>query len=161
IVEFVGAGAQRQVELRKRHPLAEPLTALFRAEGQRFDDLTHRLMALFLEPPVPPAAAWVEGPAPGGAAAHVRLDCVAGAWAKQRVSDYLTEWLPDVDRTHGIHVVVTGLTRSELEALPRVHANALESPVLLDGVPPAALQPASRERTAMSRSTSHRDHDAR
>src|SRR5262250_2820620 len=59
IVEFVGAGAQRQVELRKRHPLADPLTALFRAEAQRFDDLTNRLRELFLEPPVRPASAWI------------------------------------------------------------------------------------------------------
>ena len=39
IVEFIGAGAQRLVQLRDRYPLSRVLRELFRAEARRFDAL--------------------------------------------------------------------------------------------------------------------------
>src|SRR5688572_16496240 len=39
VVEFVGAGSHRQVQLRERHPLARVLKDLFRAEARRVDEL--------------------------------------------------------------------------------------------------------------------------
>jgi hypothetical protein len=65
-----------------------------------------------------------------------------------------------LERTQDLHVVVTGLTRSELEALSRSQGNALDNPTLLDGVPPVALL---RPQTAGAATAplSHAEHDAR
>ena len=61
IVEFVGAGAQRLVQLRDRHPLSRILKELFRSESRRFETLTvalrdlladlHRLMSAWIDEP--------------------------------------------------------------------------------------------------------------
>jgi hypothetical protein len=162
IVELVGAGAQRQVQLRERHPLAPRLKDLFRAEARRFDELTTALREVFVESTLHPASAWIEDPAtsPGGADG-IRLYFVAQPEEKETLSDYLNERLPGIERTHDIHAVVNGLTRSELEALSRTQGHALDNPTLLEGVPPMALLPARTARAAKPTLTSHDEHDAR
>ena len=162
IVELVGAGAQRQVQLRERHPLAHRLKGLFRAEAHRFDELTTALRELFVESPVRPASAWVEDPATAaGGADTIRLYFVAQPDEKEALSDYLDERLPGVERTHDINAVVNGLTRSELEALARTQGNALDNPTLLEGVPPVALLQGPTARAAKPAPRSHDEHDAR
>jgi hypothetical protein len=162
IIEFVGAGAQRQIQLRERHPLAPELKDLFRAEAGRFDELITALRELFIESPVRALSAWVEdvAAAPRGTDA-VRLYFVAMPEAKDTLSDYLNERLPAVERAQDLHVVVTGLTRSELEALSRSQGNALDSPTLLEGVPPIALLRSDSEGPAKPAPVSHDEHDAR
>ena len=161
IVEFVGAGAQRQLQLRDRHPLAPGLKDLFRAEARRFDELTAALREIFVESSVRVLSAWVEdvatAPRRGDA---VRLYFVATPEDKDALSDYLDERLPAVERAQDLHVVVTGLTRSELEALSRTQGNALDNPTLLEGVPPNGLLRSHRIGAAKP-APSHDEHDAR
>lgn len=161
IVEFVGAGARRPVQLRDRHPLTPRLKELFRAEAGRFDELTTALRAVFVESSVRVLSAWVEdvATAPGRTDA-VRLYFVAMPKDKDTVLDYLNERLPAVERSQDLHVVVTGLTRSELETLSRSHRSALDNPTLLDGVPPVGLLRPDRSGAAAP-AVSHDEHDAR
>lgn len=162
IVEFVGAGARRQIQLRERHPLATALKDLFRAEANRLDELTTALRELFVESPVRVLSAWIEDvtAAPRGTDA-VRLYFVAMPEDKESLSDYLNEHLPVVERAMDLQVVVTGLTRSELEALSRSQGNALDNPTLLEGVPPVGLLPSNTTGAAKPAPVSHAEHDAR
>jgi DNA-binding phage protein len=162
IVEFVGAGAQRQIQLRDRHPLAPMLKELFRAEANRFDELTTALRELFVKSPVRVLSAWVEDAAalPSSTDA-VRLYFVAMPEDKETLSDYLNEHLPVVERAQDLHVVVTGLTRSELETLARSQGNALDNPTLLGGVPPLGLLRAETAGAAKPTAVSHAEQDAR
>jgi DNA-binding phage protein len=160
IVEFVGAGAQRQIQLRERHPLATGLNDLFRAEAGRFEALTTGLRELFVDAPVRVLSAWVEDVAAAHATDTVRLYFVAMPEDNDRLTDYLNESLPDVERAQDLHVVVTGLTRSELEPLSE-SGNALDNPTLLEGVPPVGLLPSGRAGAIKPAPASHDEHDAR
>ena len=162
IVELIGAGAQRQIRLRDRHPLAPMLKELFRAEANRFDDLTTALRELFGKSPVRVLSAWVEDATalPSGTD-EVRLYFVAMPEDKESLSDYLNEHLPVVERAQDLHVVVTGLTRSELEALSRSQGNALDNPTLLEGVPPLGLLRSATAGAVKRTAVSHAEQDAR
>ena len=162
IVEFVGAGAQRQIQLRERHPLAPGLKDLFRAEAGRFEELTTALRELFVESPVRALSAWVEdvATAPRGTDT-VRLYFVAMPEHKDTLSDYLNERLPAVERAQDLPIVVTGLTRSELEALSRSQGHVLDNPTLLEGVPPVGLLPSGSAGAPKPAPVSHDEHDAR
>ena len=162
IIEFVGAGAQRQIQLRERHPLASGLKDLFRTEAGRFDRLITALRELFIESPVRGLSAWVEDVAAAPRATDaVSLYFVAMPDAKEALSDYLNERLPAIERAQDVHVIVTGLTRSELEAFSKSQGNALDHPTLLEGVPPVALLRPGPEWAANPASLSHDEHDAR
>jgi hypothetical protein len=162
IVEFVGAGAQRQIQLRDRHPLAPMLEELFRAEANRFDELTTALRELFAKSPVRVLSAWVEDAAALPSATDaVRLYFVAMPEDKERLSDYLNEHLPVVERAQDLHVVVSGFTRSELETFSRSQRNALDNPTLLEGVPPLGLLRAHAAGADKPTAVSHAEQDAR
>ena len=60
IVELVGAGSQRPVQLRDRHPLSKTLKDLFRTEAKRFVELTVALRKLHSDLPHPPMSAWLD-----------------------------------------------------------------------------------------------------
>jgi hypothetical protein len=75
--------------------------------------------------------------------------------------DYLNERLPAVERSQDLHVVVTGLTRSELETLSLSHRSALDNPTLLEGVPPVGLLKRDRSGAGKPAAVSHDEHDAR
>lgn len=162
IVEFVGAGAQRQIQVRERHPLARGLKDLFRAEARRFDELTTALRELFVDAPARALSAWLEdlAAAPRGMDA-VRLYFVAIPEDKDTLSDYLSDRLPAIERAQDVHVVVTGLTRGELERLSRSQESALDNPTLLEGVPPAGLLRSNTDAVARTAPRSHDEHDAR
>jgi DNA-binding phage protein len=162
IVEFVGAGGQRQIQLRERHPFAAGLKELFRAEAGRFEELTTALRELFGQSPVRALSAWVQdGAASPGGSDDITLYFVAMPEDKDTLADYLNERLPVVERAQDLHVAVTGLTRSELEALARSQGRALDNPTLLDGVPPNGLLRPDTTGAAKSAPISHDEHDAR
>lgn len=162
IVEFVGAGAQRHVQLRERHPFASGLKELFRAEAGRFDKLTTALRAVFVESPVRALSAWVAdvATAPRDADA-VRLYFVVIPEDKDTLFDYLNERLPAVERSQDLQVLVTGLTRSELESLSRRHGNALDNPTLLEGASPVGLLQPDRSGARKPAPVTHDEHDVR
>lgn len=163
VVEFIGAGARRLVQLRERYPLSRSLRELFRAEACRFDALTSALRELLSALPRAPISAWID---PGGedleSTDTLSLYLMARPEELDTLVDYVNDRLADVERKYDVHIAVHGLTRSELETLHKTPSLALDNAVLLGGVPPVAMLERSRPSTR-NRSTivSHTEHDAR
>jgi DNA-binding transcriptional ArsR family regulator len=162
VVEFIGGGARKLVQLRGGHPLSRTLKELFRAEARRFDALTGALRELVSAMPRAPISAWIDR---GGenleSADTLTLYVVARPDELDTLTDYLNERLADLERKYDVHIAVHGLMPSELETL---HGAPLTMPhrvVLLGGVPPLALLERSRSTAQASMIVSHDEHDAR
>lgn len=162
MIEFVGAGSQSQVQLRERHPLALGLRELFRAEARRFDELINALRDLFVEPPIRPMSVWADETAQGARSVDaLKLYLVARPEELETLSDFVNLRLAEIERAYDVHIVLSGLTRSELETLYRAQPESLSEAILLDGVPPVALLEASRPTGNRPTLGSHDQHDAR
>lgn len=160
VVEFIGAGSQRLVQLRDRHPLSRILRNLFRTEDRRFEALTVALRELFSDLPHRPMSAWVDETADDAQGGDtLRLHVVARPEELQNIVDYLNAHLTDVERKYDVHIAVHGLTRSELDTLRSL--GTLSTVVLIAGVPPVALTARSRSAASDSTFVSHDVHDAR
>ncbi len=160
MIEFVGAGAHRLVQLRDRHPLSRILRDLFRAEAQRFEAFTLALRALIVDLPFCLLSAWVGEIGTAQSPDTVRLYVVAHPKELEPLIDVLNTRLADVERKYDIHVAVHGLTRSELETLENTQIVS-HSLILVGGVPPVALLERSRSSQRTSMSASHDQQDAR
>lgn len=163
VIEFVGVGSQRLVQLRERHPLAGILRDLFRAEAQRFDAFTVALREVISNLPYRPLSAWVGETAASNAQSTdtVRLYVVAHPKELEPLIDALNTRLIDVERRYDIHIAVRGLTRSELETLDDTQLVSQSSLILVGGVPPLALLERSRSTRRRSTPPSHDQQDAR
>jgi DNA-binding transcriptional ArsR family regulator len=162
VVEFIGAGPRKLVQLRGGYPLSRTLRELFRAEARRFDALTTALRELLSGMPRAPISAWIDR---GGenfeSTETLTLYVVGRPEELDTLKDYLNERLADLERKHDIHIAVHGLMPSELETLPRTQLTTLNAVVLLGGVPPVALLDRSRSIARTSTIVSHDEHDAR
>jgi DNA-binding transcriptional ArsR family regulator len=162
IVELVGAGSQKPVQLRDRHPLSRILKDLFQAEARRFAELTMALRKLHSDLPRPPLSAWLDESvydAQSGDA--LRLYVVAKPGDLEIIADYLNEHLSAIERKYDVHIAVQGLTRSELDTLPSSTLETANAIVLLAGVPPTALTARSGSAASAPALMSHDEHDAR
>jgi hypothetical protein len=160
IVEFLGAGAQRQVRYRKEHPLASPIAALFRQESDRVHVLSKMLGDAVATIKPAPTSAWLEGDVlVGRDRIGETITCVLlgdpGALPQQ--VDALSRVLSKVERKLDVHIEVRGITRSELASRTPSQQKQLADAILLHGVPPAALLPLTKRSRAAF--TSHADHD--
>src|SRR5215831_12453244 len=162
VIEFIGTGARKLVQLRRGFPLLRTLKELFRAEARRFDALTVALRELVSTMPGPPISAWIDR---GGenleSTDTLTLYVVARPEELDTLKDFLNERLVNVEHKYDVHIAVRGLMRSELETL---HGTPLTTPnrvVLLGGVPPVALLERSRSTAKTSTIVSHDEHDAR
>lgn len=161
VLEFIGAGSQRPVQLRDRHPLSRILRDLFRTESRRFEALTVVLRELFSDLPHRPLSAWVDEPAEDAQGVDaLTLHVVARPEELQNIADYLNEHLVDVERKYDVHIAIHGLTRSELDTLHKTSPGTLGT-VLIAGVPPVALRARPRSAATDSTLVSHDVHDAR
>lgn len=162
VVEFIGAGARKLVQLRERYPLSRILRQLFRDEAGRFNALTISLRELLSALPRAPISAWIN---PGGenleSTDTVTLYLVARPEELDTATDSLNDRLADIERKYDVHIAVHGLTRSELETLHKNSSATLDDVVLLNGVPPVALLKRSRPEATASALVSHSEHDAR
>jgi DNA-binding transcriptional ArsR family regulator len=162
IVEFVGAGGHRLVQLRDRHPLSRPLKQLFRAEVHRFEGLVAALRDLFSDLPLRPLSAWLTQPGPGPLADEtLGMNVVARPEDLARLTDLLDARLAEIERAYDAQIAVTGLTRAELETLAGTRVADFSAAILLAGVPPEALLGSSRVAAAGQTAASHDVHDAR
>jgi len=162
IVEFIGAGSQRLVQLRDRHPLSRILRQLFRAEAGRIEALTAALRELLSNLPHRPMSAWVDETAENAQTGDtLSLFVVARPEELNKITDYLNTQLADVERKYDVPISVQGLTRSELQLLHKTPTATLDAVVLVAGVPPVALLERSRAAASNSSLTSHDEHDAR
>ncbi|HKB11028.1 MAG TPA: winged helix-turn-helix domain-containing protein [Vicinamibacterales bacterium] len=162
IVEFIGAGSQRPVQLRDRHPLSRILRELFRTEARRIEALTAALRELLSHLPHRPMSAWVNETAENAQNGDtLSLFVVARPEELDKTTDYLNAKLADVERKYDLHISVQGLTRSELQMLHKTPMANLDAVVLVAGVPPVALLERPRAAARTSSLTSHDEHDAR
>lgn len=162
VVEFIGAGSQRLVQLRDRHPLSRILRDLFRAEARRFEALTVALREFLLDLPHRPMSAWVDATADDAqSGGTLWLYVVARPEELGNITDYLNTHLTDVERKYDVQIAVQGLTRSELETFHTTSRATLSTVVLVAGVPPVALLERSRSAASESTLASHDEHDAR
>lgn len=162
VVEFIGAGTRKLVQLRERYPLSRNLRELFRAEAHRFDALTTALRELLSALPRAPISAWIDHRGENLENTDTLiLYLVARPEELGTATDYLNDRLADVERKYDVQVAVHGLTRSELETLQMPPLPTLNNVVLLGGVPPDALLGRSRPTADRSTLASHDEHDAR
>lgn len=162
VIEFVGAGPRKLVQLRDSYPLSRILKTLFRVEARRFDELTAALRKLISGMSRGPISAWIDraGEDPESAET-LTLYFVAPPEELNRLTDYLNERLAALERQHDVHIAVHGIMPSELETLHRMSLTMLDEAILLAGVPPVALLQRSRSTAKTSTIDSHGEHDAR
>jgi hypothetical protein len=161
VIEFIGAGPRKLVQLRGNYPLSRILKKLFRVEARRFDELTTALRKLISEMSRGPISAWIDrGGDDPESAETLTLYVVAPPEELDRLTDYLNERLADLERKHDVHIAVHGIVPSELETLHRTSFTMLDAAILLGGVPPVALLERSRS-TPKTSTTSHGEHDIR
>jgi sugar-specific transcriptional regulator TrmB len=163
IVEFLGAGAQRQVNFRKAHPLANAIGSLFRAEAERVDGLVSALRRVVDSATPSPTSAWMDGLS---LAEKDRFEdaiscyVVADPKLLPLVVDQLAHKLGAIERKFQVHIEVHGLTRSELESRPEIQLKELRDAILLGGTPPTALVPQANKSRGRA-FESHEEHDVR
>lgn len=162
VVEFIGTGARKLVQLRHVYPLLRTLKELFRAEARRFDALTIALRELVSAMPLAPISAWIDR---GGdnveSADTLTLYVVGRPGELDTLTDYLNERLGDAEHKYDVHIAVRGLMPSELETLHKAPLTMSNRVVLLGGVPPVALLERSRSTAKTSTIVSHDEHNAR
>lgn len=167
IIEFVGAGAHRLVQLRSAHPLSTVLTKLFRAEAQRVDDLISalRIAAGKLRPL--PASVWIEGfelPRPDRPGETLVCYVLAEAAALPKLIDVFSKTVGETERRFDVSIEIRGTTRSELTARPSSDTALLQDSLLLAGATPLGLRPSPTRALSTSpsrKAKSHSDIDAR
>lgn len=162
MVEHIGTGPQRLVQLRSRHPLSRVIAELFRTEASRLDVLMIALRRLLSTLPHHPMSAWLdERPYDSRNSDTLALYVVAGPEALETVTDYLNTHLAEVERKHDVHIAVHGLTRSELPQVLDTLGAADNGSHLVAGIPPSALLEQSQSVARPSSLASHDEHDAR
>jgi hypothetical protein len=162
VIEFIGAGPRKLVQLRGNYPLSRILKELFRVEARRFDELTTALRKLISGVSRGLISAWIYGVGDDPEIAEtLTLYVVAQPEELNKLTDYLNERLADLERKHDIHIALRGIMPSELETLHRTSLTMLDTAILLGGVPPAALLRRPRSTAKTSTIDSHGEHDAR
>lgn len=161
IVEFIGAGAQRQVRFRKDHPLATPIATLFRVESERVDAMATMLRRVIATITPSPSSAWLEGEILAGTDQEgdtITCMLLGDPVTLPPMIDALSRNLERVERKFDVHIEVKGITRSELASRALTQQKRLTDVILVSGVPPTAFLPhAKRSRSGIM---SHGDHDA-
>lgn len=161
IIEFAGAGSTRQVKLRKAHPLAAPIVALFRAEAQRIESLVGELRTTFAKVSKVVTSAWLKDQqyqTESGDPDMMTCYIVADPRSLPHVVDRIEEHLTKIERAFQVHIEVVPLARSEVSS--RVRSESLDDVFLLAGVPPRALVKQATQRTIRNQ-IMHGDHDTR
>jgi len=161
IIEFVGAGPTRQVELRRGHPLATPIVDLFHAETKRIESLIIELRKTFAKVASSVTSAWLNDDpdrAPLGDPDMMTCFIVGEPRALPRVVDQVEDQLSGIEHAFQVHIELVPLSRSEMQS--RVSIESLEDVVLLAGVPPMALHAQAADRATRNQIT-HGDHDRR
>jgi hypothetical protein len=162
VVEFVGAGSQKLVQMSDRHPLTRVLRELFKAEANRFEALTVALRKLLSNLRRPPLSAWaIEATRSVQPNDILDLYVVSHPEDLESTTDFLNAHLADIERKFGVHIAVRPLTRSELETLPDSPLPSPDDLVLIAGVPPQALRVRRNEAHRHQTFTSHDEHDRR
>lgn len=142
ILRRVGTGPRQQVQLELRHPLAEPLQALFRAEQARVQRLIANVATAVraLSPDID--AVWIQGAfatsedRPGE---PVVIGILAPGAALPRAMKTLRLALGPIEKNEDVSIEVDGYTRPDLAALKPKEAKELAAAIPILGAPPGAF----------------------
>lgn len=166
IVETVGVGARRLAQLRRNHPLAPAVEALFEAERARFTAIVDRLMDAARRTSPLPRAAWVQGPIVDerdtmGDPLVVGLLCGVRD-LETTVASFETA-LGNLELEQDITIEIRGRTTADLAAGTDEELEDLRHVVPLLGPPPLAIINADSEAppAPSRRSFTHAELDAR
>ena len=160
IVEFIGVGAQKLVQLRERHPLAQPIRALFEAELKQFDDLLEALRRLPAARRPEVLSMWLIEAPPGSESGVLTLHVVTRAEDLDDVVTALNTEVGEVERPFDVALAVRGIGRSEVASVITASSPPPDAVHLVAGIPPGSL--VERNRPApRARLSTHAEHDAR
>lgn len=161
ILERVGTGSRPQVRLRRAHPLATAVRALFQAERARVERVLDDLKTFAREHRRRADAIWLEGPV---AAGHengdetLRIGVLAPSDRVDAVVDDLRERMGELMRREDVAIEVRGWTKADLEAMAHESRRSLEIAIPLLGTPPGVVTDGTPAKGGRSRS--HADIDA-
>ncbi len=154
IIEFVGVGRRRPIQLRRAHPLAPVLDALFAAEARRVDTIFARIRAAAEAIMPAPRSVWVEGPVArgsDGAGDPVVVGVLAGVKELDATVDALVAALTPLEIEEDVSIEVRGRTTADLAITTERERRELDAVLLLLGPPPLALVSSERARELVGR----------
>lgn len=161
ILELVGAGRQRQIQFRRKHPFASPIIKLFYAESSHFENiiLAMRRVLESIGPAI--ISAWIEGPSgheEDPVSDSIRLSILSDPRSIPDIGDFLSLSLGKVEEQFDVQVRVKLLTRSELASPNRTVLSKLRDAILVIGIPPTAFVESTSTRSRRNY-LAHSDHD--
>lgn len=154
IVEFIGVGSRRPVQLRRAHPLAPALQALFVAEEQRVSTIFARICAAAESLLPAPRSIWVEGPVALGTdepGDPVVVGVLAGAKELDATVEALAAAIAKLELEEDVTIQVHGRTAADLAVAGGDERRDVEWAVLLLGPPPLARIDSDRARKPTGR----------
>jgi len=167
LVEYVGAGTRRPVQLRSAHPLADSLRALFSAERSRYGAVLDGLKHAAQQITPPPRAVWVQGPVadladrPGDT---LIVGLLAGPRELDHAATSLAAAVEDLERDLDVSIEIRGRTAADLLSGTDEELTELRHVVPVLGPPPWALlspELPGGAPSAARHTFSHADLDAR
>lgn len=154
IIEFVGVGRRRPVQLRRAHPLAPVLEALFVAEARRVTTIFARIRAAAEALTPAPRSVWVEGPVARGTDGPgdpVVVGVLAGAKELDATVEALVAALTPLEIEEDVTIELRGRTAADLAVAVGSERREVETAVLLLGPPPLTLVDSERARKPAGR----------
>lgn len=139
VVERVGIGARPQYQLRRAHPLAPALEALFAAERARSEAVFRAVCAALSVVRPPPVAAWVSGEGERGHDDVLRVFVLLRAGPVSEARALLHEALAEVERGEDVTVELLLHTPADVEAFSPSERARLALARPLFGLPPSAI----------------------
>lgn len=166
VIETVGVGARRPVQLRRPHPLAAALETLFHTERARFATIVDRLMDAARRTSPLPRAAWVQGRVvedQDGLGDPLVIGLLCGVRDLEATVASFEATLGDFELEQDITVEIRGRTEADLAAGTDEELEALHHVLPLLGPPPLAIINADSDAPPASprRSITHAEFDAR
>lgn len=121
IISGVGSGSGQQVVLRKEHPLADIIKALFVEEEHRFDDLIQTLKKEIQNLDIKPSSAWIFGKVAEGLDSYGDSMRIALLGDVQKVDDMVDAFREKLYEAHfekryDITIYIRGVTTADLES---------------------------------------------
>ena len=145
IVEALGTGSQRPVQLSRKHPLAPALESLFGAEAERFERLKESLQRAGDRVRPAPKSVWIQGLVARGSdrpGDPVIVGVLTTASQVERATEQLEALAVEPAKEHAITIEVRGGSTADLITADPTALAELQEVIVLAGLPPLSLVPA-------------------
>lgn len=165
VVEDVGAGAHRPVQLRELHPLAAALRTLFQAEAACAREVVDELRRVAKSVRPPPKAVWMMPPVLSpehGEVERIEIGVLATVADVDHAAQQLRDGLWGVQRKSDVVLEARAYVMADLEILTSSQEAALNAAIPLWGPPPGHfIHRDERPAAPPARIRDHADLDAR